>query len=75
MNSELFKLKLNDFAKGLVVAFLAGAILMLNEAFTSECGVSCIDWQNVLNGGIGSMVAYLIKNYLSDEDGKFAGVL
>jgi len=72
--SELFKLNLNDFTKGLVIAILTGALTTIYSSFTSDCGVGCIDWKMVFNAGAGAGIAYLIKNYFS-EDGKFAGIL
>jgi hypothetical protein len=73
--SELFKLNLNDFTKGLLIATITGALTVIYSAFNSACGVGCIDWTAVVNAGVGAGIAYLIKNYLSDSEGKFAGVL
>jgi len=53
---------------------LLGSLTTIYSAFTSACGVGCIDWNLTMNVGIGAGIAYLIKNYLSDERGNFAGL-
>ncbi len=76
MTSKIFKLNLNDSVKGLIVASLTGAVLVVYSAFTGDgCGIKCIEWMLSLNAGIGAGIAYLIKNFLTDEKGKLGGKL
>lgn len=73
MTSDIFKLNLNDFTKGLIMAFLASAVFVIYTAFTDSCGIQCVDWLNALNAGIAGAIAYLIKNYFTDHNGKLGG--
>ncbi len=72
--SKMFKLNLNDFAKGLVVAFVGAGILVVYN-FLQKCGFTCIEWEAVLNAALVGGVGYLIKNFLTDENNKLGGRL
>ena len=75
MTSNIFKLNLNDFFKGLLMAIGTGAILVIYTAFQSDCGLLCIDWMMALNAGIAGGLVYLIKNFFTDVEGKLGGKL
>lgn len=74
-NSPIGFLRSHDFFKGFVVAVLAGVLQFIYEviqhkglSFTSE------DLMAIANIAVGSGVAYLIKNLLTDENGKVGGI-
>ncbi len=75
MNSNLFRLKLNDVAKGLIVAVLAAV-------FTSLAGMlnapgfdfASFNWQEVFKIAMASAVGYLAKNFFSDSEGRILGM-
>lgn len=74
--SALFKLNSSDFAKGLIVAVLAAVVAALAEALKMpNFDFLAYDWTTLLNVAITAGLAYLSKNLLSDESGKFGGVL
>ncbi len=70
--STMFKLVSNDFIKGLVVAVLT-AVLTAIAQLLQVSGFSSFDWNQILSVAITAGVAYLAKNYLSDENGKVLG--
>lgn len=74
MQSEILKLNLTDFAKGILMFILAAIITSIYQ-FIQKCGIECVDWGVVLNTGISSGLAYILKNFFTDEDNKFGGVL
>lgn len=54
------------------MALIGGALFTLQQAF-NDCGIDCISWVTMLNASLASGVAYLIKNYFTDENGKLGG--
>ena len=76
MKSKIFKLNINDWIKGCVMAMIGGAIIVIYSAFTGDgCGVKCIDWELAMNTGIGASIAYIIKNFFTDATGKLGGAI
>lgn len=78
MNSEILKLKLNDFVKGAVTAVFAGFFVSIYSIVSvPDFNLFTVDWQSVLstafNAGVSAFVAYLAKNYFTDSSGKFMG--
>lgn len=75
MKSDLFKLNLKDFGKGLLM-FVAAAVLTFIYKSMQDCGgVECVAWADALDAGIMSAIAYLIKNFLTDGEDKFVGAV
>jgi uncharacterized PurR-regulated membrane protein YhhQ (DUF165 family) len=74
MNSTLFTINARDFAKGLIVAILAAVLTyiaqLINVPGFSFAGV---DWSEIARIAVASGVAYIIKNFLSDN-GKILGI-
>lgn len=68
--SGLFRLNVNDLTKGVIVAILAAVLTYLQSPTTD---ISSIDWGYLLNVTVTAVGAYLVKNLLSDEDGKVLG--
>lgn len=74
----MFKLKAGDFLKGVVFAFLVGALLPLSAAVqTPDFSITTANWHAILvlalNGGLIGFVSYLAKAFFSDEEGKVFG--
>lgn len=61
--SKKFRLNWLDILKGFLIAFLGAGVIVLQQ--TVVTGV--IDWKNVLNVSIAGGLAYLIKNFFTDE--------
>jgi hypothetical protein len=76
MNSNMFKLNLQDVAKGLIVAVLAAVVTFLGNALNAP-GFDFVtfDWGTLLSVAMTAGLGYLAKNFLSDTQGKFGGVL
>lgn len=79
MKSALYKICSNDVVKGLVTAILA-AVIMTIWSVVSQNGFDAFatDWaevtKSVINVSIVSFFAYIIKNLLTDENGRVLGV-
>jgi len=76
--SELFKLNSSDFVKGIVMAAIVGFLLPVAAAVqTPNFSIMTVDWHQVLvlaiNGAIVGGIGYLVKNFLSDNQGKVFG--
>ena len=74
----LFKLQVNDFVKGAVVAAFTGFIFSA-VGFFNQPGfdIFAADWNAILNSAINAAVAafvgYIGKNFLTAENGKILG--
>ena len=78
MNSGLFKIDVKDVGKGIVVAALTGFLLPVAAAIQSPgFNLLTADWNQIVtlavNGALVGFVSYIIKNFLSDEQGKVLG--
>ena len=74
MNSPFFKLHLNDFEKGLLVALFSPALVQiaaLCNAVVASQPIPPLDFALLLKVSLASGAAYLIKNLLSNSEGKF----
>jgi len=67
--SKLFSLNLKDLLKGLIVAVLAPAIVIIQQSLDE--GVLVFDWKQILMASLAGAGAYLLKNFLSNSAGKF----
>lgn len=63
--SKLFSLNIWDFAKGLIVAVLTPIIVFAQGYFAN--GTLDLAWQSLLAVGLSGFLAYLIKNFFSDQ--------
>lgn len=72
----MWKLKAADFAKGLITAALAAVVAALAQAMSVPgFDFATFDWNILWQVGVASGFAYLAKNFFSDEEGKFGGVV
>jgi len=68
--STLFKLNSQDFVKGLIVAILTALIAYLGDLTT----LLSADPTLILKIAITAGISYLLKNFISDENGKVLGI-
>mgnify|MGYP001579596841 CR=1 FL=1 len=78
MNSTMFRLNLSDVSKGLVMAIITGFMLPVAAAFqTPGFDIFQANWSEIvnlaINGAVIGFTGYIVKNFLSDEDGKVLG--
>lgn len=78
--SKMFNLNLDDLKRGLITAVLAGFTLPLLAALqTPGFDVFTANWSAIfnlaINGAVSGFIAYISKNFLSDSQGKFGGVI
>ena len=69
MNSKRFTLNLSDFWKGLVLAALVAVLTAIKEMITAG-GIVGIDWILVSNLTIISVIAYLLKQFGTNSEGR-----
>lgn len=70
----MFKLNIKDFTKGLVVAVLAAIVSALAAVINLPgFDFGSFDWVNLLKIGLVAGLSYILKNFLSDENGKVFG--
>lgn len=64
----------NDFVRGLIVAILAAVVAKLGEVLNVP-GFDFVqyDWTTLVSVAVTAALAYLAKNFGSDNSGKFAG--
>jgi membrane protein implicated in regulation of membrane protease activity len=68
MKSNYFRLNVNDFVKGLIVAVGSAALTVVQTSL--QAGSLSIDWKLVLTVSLTAAVAYLGKNLFENQDGK-----
>lgn len=68
MNSSFLKLNILDLAKGLVVAVLTSVLVIVRD--TVSAGSLNFDWTAILQTGLLSAVAYLLKNLFTNQNGE-----
>lgn len=74
--SKMFSLDLKDVAKGCVVAVLAVVLGAIQQAVSAHgIDVGSYDWASIGKLAAGAAGSYLLKNLLSDEDGKVFGAI
>ena len=76
--SNTFKLNTNDFVKGAVTAVFAGVITVLYSLVSQpDFNVFDANWAVIVNDVIKvsmtTILAYLMKNFISSSDGKVLG--
>jgi len=76
--SSMFTLNWSDITKGLVIAVLGGFFLPIAAIIqTPGFDLFTADFRVIgalaINGAIVSFVGYIVKNFLSTEDGKVFG--
>jgi hypothetical protein len=65
MKSSLFRLNWHDLLKGLVIAILTPVLVLIQAYFAT--GKLDIELKSVLAVGLSGLIAYLIKNFFTDE--------
>jgi hypothetical protein len=72
--SGIFRLNLSDLARGLVLAVLTAVLTSCQQAISSgNMDPSAWDWRAIGGVALAAIVAYLLKNLVSDEQGKVLG--
>lgn len=70
----IFKLGWSDLAKGLIVAILTGVLTYGQQAVANATlDFAALNWSTIGGVAAAGAVGYLLKNLLSDNDGKFVG--
>lgn len=61
--SKQFSLNLQDLGKGLIVAIVTPALVILQSSIAA--GSLVLDWKSIAMASIGGGVAYLLKNFFT----------
>lgn len=78
MNTKLFSIDLKDVSKALVMAVISGAVLPVAAIIqTPGFDFATANWHALtsiaLNGAAVGFISYIVKNFLSDEQGRVFG--
>jgi hypothetical protein len=74
MNTPIFRAKAADLAKGVIVAALSAVFAALAQAMNVPgFDFATFNWEQLGTIAITAGMAYIAKNYLSDERGAFLG--
>lgn len=68
--SNLFKINWSDFWRGLLLAVIVAILGFLSEFFK----VPVLDSTGVLGATIIAFVSYLLKNFITDKNGRLLGL-
>ena len=72
----MFSLASNDFVKGAAVAVLAAVFTYLASMFsTPNFDLFAIDWVYIGKVALTAFIAYIAKNFVSDKEGRIAGII
>lgn len=76
----MFTLNWNDVTKGLITAFFVGLALPILAAIqTPGFDLFTANWNAIfmlaLNSGLAGFAGYLTKNFFSDQNGRFGGII
>lgn len=73
MNSKFLNLNLNDFTKGLIVVVLTAIVVGLEQILQTGNLPTVIQLKVIGLATLSAGIAYLVKNFLSNSEGKFLG--
>jgi hypothetical protein len=71
MRSKFLKLNSRDFIKGIIVAIFCTFITGFYQLIANGCAINWLTMKPVVIAAIGSGVAYLTKNLLTNSKGEF----
>jgi len=69
--SKLFNLNIQDFIKGLVLTVLTSVAVIIKT--TIESGSLSFDWPTIGKYALIAGISYLMKNFLTADNGKILG--
>lgn len=67
--SNYFSLNGKDLIKGLVIAILTPALLIIQQSL--DAGIWTFNWKQIAMASVAGLVSYLMKNLLTNSDDKF----
>lgn len=65
MKSTMFSLKTRDFLRGLVMALIVPALLIIQQSITA--GELVFNWKSIWMASVAGGVGYLLKNLFTDD--------
>lgn len=71
--SGIFRLGWADLARGLVLAMLTAVLTSAQQAWSNNIDPATWSWKTIGGVALGALIAYLLKNLASDQDGKVLG--
>lgn len=72
--SGIFKLNWADLLKGLIVAVLSAGLTFATQFFSTSGTGTPINWKAVGNVAAAAAIAYLLKNFLTNNQGEVVGI-
>jgi len=76
--SEFLKINSKDVIRGIATAIFAAVFISLYQIVTAPgFDLFTVDWHSVvqvsLNAAVAAFIGYIVKNLLTDSQGKFLG--
>lgn len=80
MYSKMFTLRNGDIARGAITAIFTGVMIVLASVVLSAgFDAFSTDWvavgKSAVNAGLASFVGYLMKNFITDDNGRMFGAI
>ena len=72
MKSKFLSLHLKDVAKSVIIFFIASTLMSLYELIQTDGALNWASMKAVLITAFGATISYLIKNFLTNNEGQFA---
>lgn len=74
MISKIFTINSSDVVKGIALAVITAVIGAIQQALTTYgFDFASYDWNTIGQIAVTAGIGYIVKNYLSDENGKVFG--
>lgn len=75
-NSKMFALDWRDVAKGLAISVISAVLAWILQVVNAPgFDFATVQWDEVLRIAFSAGVAYVLKNFLSDPQGKVLGTI
>lgn len=68
--TDLWKVKMSDWQRGLVVAVISAPITILYESLTATPIVLTFNWRDILKAAVTAGAAYIMKNLVTGNGGQ-----
>lgn len=68
--TELWRVKLGDFGRGLVIAVFTAPLTIIYASLTADPVTLIFDWKAIIGASLAAGVAYIMKNMATGSGGQ-----
>jgi hypothetical protein len=68
--SALWKIKMSDWQRGLVIAIISAPLTIIYESLTATPIALTFSWQDILKAAMTAGLAYIMKNFFTGSGGR-----